>query len=79
VVVWIFARRWSRKTVNVILLSGVGLLLLSVVGLVVAGQSSANAQSVPMFFAQNLAVLAMPCVSVLSVVADKNREGKAGA
>lgn len=73
VVVWLFSRNWSRKTVNVILVSGIALLLLAVVALIVASSMDARRQSLPMFFAQNLAVLSMPCLGVLSVAAEKNK------
>jgi hypothetical protein len=79
VVVWLFARKWSRKTVNIILVSGIGLLVLAISALVIAGLSSADRQSVPMFFAQNLAALAIPCLSVISVVAEKNRKEQSHA
>jgi hypothetical protein len=77
-VMWLFARRWSARTVNVVLVTGLGLTVLEVAALVLASMQPMR-QAGPLLTATAvLGILAMPCVSVLSVAAGRQKEG-AGA
>ena len=68
VVMWYFARKWSGNTIAVLFVLGIVLTIASVVFLMVAASQPVGQSGVILFLRAWTGTIAMPCVSVLSVI-----------
>ncbi len=78
-VMWFFARNWSARTVNIVLVLGLVLTSLEVTTLVLASMQPMR-QAGPLHFTTGvLGILAMPSVAVLSVAVAGRQKEKSSA
>jgi MFS superfamily sulfate permease-like transporter len=78
-VMWLFARKWSEKTVYIVLGTGLALTALQVTALTLASMQPMRQAGPLLFTTAVLGILAVPCVSVLSVAARGERSEGDGA
>ncbi len=77
VVMWLFGRKWSQKTVASLIVLGLVLTVVAIVALMLAASQQMRQAGPLLFVAAVAGNVAIPCVALLSVLITKQSQKEA--